>query len=896
MKEDCINQHNNVDENARMRGTITDTTRTIIVKWSGDVINDHDDDGDENGGIVTIGSSSLCESFDKSRKEEFQKLIVHQSSSVVARRSSSVAAGKTARKHATTTRRSSSVAAGKSARKHATKRNSSSKRKSSPARNAKNKTKRKSRKKDTPGAVKGNPMNVASRPGETSAIRMSRSTNWGTALRMHSVLSPIDRNNQGMVQEHFRHHMTGFEIDDAYASSSSSDEENNESNFEEDFIHVNSFNRSATIEEEGATFSGYKFCDEETDEFPDLDAEDAEALGDGGIPPGLEVNGQWANDGTDNRLNFVYGDVPQNCDRDETNYAPEQSELRSDIPKSAFATPFAFFMHTSGMNEDFWRRRARAMTQYVHKMLTPNHNFAGYPWNGQNFSANEVIRNLGIILKISLDGRTKGSYRQYFVQTSSQFISVGTSRTYRVELHKPWARDYTSFARFTQFLGAFRGELEPQDGAGDKAYQLRPFINAINQGSQYTFIPGKNLSFDEGGIASRSRRNPIRQYNKDKPKKFQVDFFILSTAREYVIIHLDVYQGKNASNINIHHEAKPFPTTQKVLINAIIQAKIANSERGVYCVFCDSRYGAPLCFKDLADIHVVLGVATMSKNRKGWDSEIMDMTTASAERGESLVKYDKVNKMIAGQWNDNKVVSFISTIPEFGIVDVQRRKGRELLNLKVPKPLKSYQENMGGVDRGDQIRETSGGGFCKGLNKAGKWYKLPCLGIMDFGTLNSSQGWNMEAAKDADNNIHKCTYLQYQTCMTVDMLHHECAPEQAAEGHLTINNTSSATNLRWHALSFSADDLKSSNTMRCKVCQLDSNFRMRAHTKLAHAKMRGAKHKNYMGKCLQCNVFLHADATNVQENSCQKLFLLDDFSTKTCTEIFHHPRCIGLSI
>ena len=42
-------------------------------------------------------------------------------------------------------------------------------------------------------------------------------------------------------------------------------------------------------------------------------------------------------------------------------------------------------------------------------------------------------------------------------------------------------------------------------------------------------------TFDEGGIAMRSRYCPVRQYNKDKPNKYRVDFFILADASYYFI-------------------------------------------------------------------------------------------------------------------------------------------------------------------------------------------------------------------------------------------------------------------------------------------------------------------------------------------------------------------------
>ena len=45
-----------------------------------------------------------------------------------------------------------------------------------------------------------------------------------------------------------------------------------------------------------------------------------------------------------------------------------------------------------------------------------------------------------------------------------------------------------------------------------------------------------------------------------------------------------------------------------------------------------------------------------------------------SDRGSFLLRYDKVNQLLAGQWNDNKIVSFLTTLPEFDDVPVRRRK------------------------------------------------------------------------------------------------------------------------------------------------------------------------------------------------------------------------------
>ena len=72
----------------------------------------------------------------------------------------------------------------------------------------------------------------------------------------------------------------------------------------------------------------------------------------------------------------------------------------------------------------------------------------------------------------------------------------------------------------------------------------------------------------------RSRYCPVRQYNKDKPDKFRVGFFVMADTKYYFIYHLDVYQGANKSNIDIDASITSLPTTQKAVANAILKSGI----------------------------------------------------------------------------------------------------------------------------------------------------------------------------------------------------------------------------------------------------------------------------------------------------------------------------------
>ena len=155
-----------------------------------------------------------------------------------------------------------------------------------------------------------------------------------------------------------------------------------------------------------------------------------------------------------------------------------------------------------------------------------------------------------------------------------------------------------SLNRFKQIRGAFHPERKESANARnfDKCYQLRQAINELNGASLENFVIEPNCAFDEGGCACRSRRCSVRQYNKDKPNKYRVDFFILAGSKSYIIYHIDVYQGKNASNIGIDPRCHNLPTTMKAVVNAVIKTEFQNGSNdvnGYRCISLDNRYQCP---------------------------------------------------------------------------------------------------------------------------------------------------------------------------------------------------------------------------------------------------------------------------------------------------------------
>ena len=297
---------------------------------------------------------------------------------------------------------------------------------------------------------------------------------------------------------------------------------------------------------------------DEFEEFPDTFDEDAIAHGDGGIA--LSEEDQVSDpDSRHNKhvIDIIFEDfLPEDTrtfKKKPHHMAEEKSSLEATIPEDTFTKgALQCFFYVSGMDEDYFKRMATTMTQYAFEKMKKNGRsngtFAGASFSKKNpFNHVEMIRFMGILLKISLDGRRRGGYKQYWVE-SKRTVTLGRGLSRPVQGHTTWAKDIMDFKRFKQILSGLRTVGERAQNVEDKAYQLRHACQAISTGASRTFRIGRYMSFDEGGVASRSRYNPIRQYNKDKPQKFRVDFFVLAAADNYFVYHMEPYQGKNASN------------------------------------------------------------------------------------------------------------------------------------------------------------------------------------------------------------------------------------------------------------------------------------------------------------------------------------------------------------
>ncbi len=612
-------------------------------------------------------------------------------------------------------------------------------------------------------------------------------------------------------------------------------------------------------------------------------------------PTSMEEDGAYPEE-----LHFTYENVPPEGIQDHLyHYQGKGPCLRHNV-SNKFQTCLEACGVAGGFTYQLIKRITANSNAYVDKIKVGNR-FFGTIWTP--ITVQEMYRALGIILKMSIDCRQLGGIQSYF--SPPREILSGPGESTEIDGFSGWAADIMSYFRFRQIRAALRPELD-HSSVGDKCHQLRASLVSLNEHAKRTFILGREASFDEGGIPNKSRYNPVRQYNASKPDKYRIDFFVLVNASKgkNFIFHLDVYQGKNATNAHITQEAWHLPTTQKAVVNAVISSGINNDPDGMRELYMDNRYTAPELFVLLREKYQVLACGTIRSNRKGWDSNIMNLKKSSP-RGTSLVKYDPTNKILFGQWNDNKVVSFISTLGISGSVTVKRRVGKDFVEFQVEEALKRYTRDnyMGGVDNMDKDKKL-GGSFTKFAHFK-KWYKMGLLGVFDFMIVNGRIAWNM-SAEDDHCRVRRFVKSNWEFRL---ILAQQMIRFQDDNGSDLIREVELANEaIAMPSTSHTPKQVPPGSRVNCCVCSLEEGIQKPFRKSYEGKEMlktvmnvssieeiqSAVWKRSCVAYCSDESCTLYAHYIDVSSTSSSFIFQQPEFKGLTCFQIAHHNMSNGL--
>ncbi|KAE9282244.1 hypothetical protein PR003_g27457 [Phytophthora rubi] len=145
--------------------------------------------------------------------------------------------------------------------------------------------------------------------------------------------------------------------------------------------------------------------------------------------------------------------------------------------------------------------------------------------------AHEILRVVGLLIARSLCSHMDGLEKHWQTDEDGA-IPRGTFNRFIT-------RDrFKTITRYLHFESNSVGE-----STEDKAWKVRPVLQALEKTFRRGYRLGPRISFDEGTIPNRSKFNPIRVYNKDYPHKYGTKVYMTCCADSGYCSRIEVYLG-----------------------------------------------------------------------------------------------------------------------------------------------------------------------------------------------------------------------------------------------------------------------------------------------------------------------------------------------------------------
>lgn len=126
----------------------------------------------------------------------------------------------------------------------------------------------------------------------------------------------------------------------------------------------------------------------------------------------------------------------------------------------------------------------------------------------------EIVRFIGLLIARSLEPRRESLSRHWITKVEGA-LSCGTFGQFI-------SRDrFHDIARYLHF-----NDNTKHADSGDRAFKIRPVIQALQKTFSCGYLMGARISFDEGMVQMRHRRNPTCRFMPMKPNKWGTKFYL----------------------------------------------------------------------------------------------------------------------------------------------------------------------------------------------------------------------------------------------------------------------------------------------------------------------------------------------------------------------------------
>jgi hypothetical protein len=334
----------------------------------------------------------------------------------------------------------------------------------------------------------------------------------------------------------------------------------------------------------------------------------------------------------------------------------------------------------------------------------------------------------------------------------------------------------------------------------DKYSKLRPLFDILNK-KFFEYAPAEeNHSIDESMIPYFGRHSG-KQFIRGKPIRWGYKFWIGALRLGY-IVYFDPYQG---SSTTLPEKYKHMGLGASVVLQ---YADILDTMHyDFFHLYFDNFFTSISLLKELK-LRNIKATGTLRENRLPHSPLSKAATLKKKERG--VFEYVLADKeVVVAKWNDNSVVSVASNAHQiFPVNKVKRFSQSEKKHIYIDQPrlIKSYNENMGGVDRGDQNLSEY-----RVSIRGKKWYFPLFAHCVDMAMQNA---WRLHKS-----NRGKLDLLEFRRSVATELLesHKRTTKRGPSKSSKNLHEFSRYDRLD-HLVTYQQ------NQRRCAVCHKKANF------------------------------------------------------------------------
>jgi hypothetical protein len=309
------------------------------------------------------------------------------------------------------------------------------------------------------------------------------------------------------------------------------------------------------------------------------------------------------------------------------------------------------------------------------------------------------------------------------------------------------------------------------------------------------YTPSQNISIDESIMKYKGRLR-MKQYIPSKASKVGIKFFKVCESSTGYCSRFQIYTGKNSLKNDISNskgEAVVFDLAQKYF----------NKN---YVIYTDNWFTSPSLFKRLLE-KGTYAVGTCKSNRINYPHDLVKL---EMHRGD--VRFKSSNNILAFRFIDkNKDVNFLSSY--HGFLNMVKKLDYEKKEICKPEPIHDYNQNMGGVDKHDQVIASF-----PIMRKQSKWYRKLFAYLLDMAIFNSSIIFTIyKNEKDKNDNLKKQNFTVFRQNLVKQILSNALLPDYKYKFKAPLNNPLRFNNQ--HNIERIPNSLNNRRRkLRCKIC------------------------------------------------------------------------------